>query len=307
MPQSIYQFTKKESALLALLKRIVRVQHFSKVNRRFAQEKGRPMAVYAHDHIGLCIYTDGFYERELLEAAFEFLRPALKDAEQACALDVGANIGNHAIFFAKYFKQIHAFEANPFTFQLLKFNAQFHDNIIPYDFGLGERTESLPMYEVPGNYGASSASHKTDNSDSGIAVKIRRLDDMQAQLSDVYLVKVDVEGMEYAVLKGGLKIVTKNRPIILFEQHSADFSGAKSGGGTKVMSLLKELGYRFCWLEDDIGRIKSGVLPAVVRLMRLFCGTQIRINIVTGDTVPKRRHSFIIAIPPALLGLLHPR
>ncbi len=52
----------------------------------------------------------GLYESEGLFALFKFLKPIIGDFQNASALDIGANIGNHSVYFANYFDKIYSFE-----------------------------------------------------------------------------------------------------------------------------------------------------------------------------------------------------
>lgn len=50
-------------------------------------------------------------------------------------IDIGANIGNHSIFFS-FFDSIISFEPNQFTYGILKLNLSNLDNAQAYNFGL---------------------------------------------------------------------------------------------------------------------------------------------------------------------------
>jgi len=57
----------------------------------------------------------------------------------------------------------------------------------------------------------------------------------------ISLIKIDVEGHELAALRGAKELIKKNKPIVLFEQLSSEFSN----GTSKVLEYLKELDYVF--------------------------------------------------------------
>src|SRR5260221_8795610 len=71
------------------------------------------------------IRDNDFYERDILD----YIRDNYPIHE--CILDVGANIGNHTVYFAKYldYKAIVAFEPIPDNFVLLKENIKDLDNV----------------------------------------------------------------------------------------------------------------------------------------------------------------------------------
>ena len=79
-------------------------------------------AIFAHDSIGRYINLFGGYEREELDILFDFLAPLDVEFKNSLALDIGANIGNHAMYFSDHFQRVIAFEPNDDVFYLLKFN-----------------------------------------------------------------------------------------------------------------------------------------------------------------------------------------
>ena len=56
----------------------------------------------------------------------------------------------------------------------------------------------------------------------------------------VDLIKIDVEGHEFRVLKGGENTIKKYSPIIIIEDNGSD---EKWGKETGAIDLLKEMGY----------------------------------------------------------------
>lgn len=64
---------------------------------------------------------------------------------------------------------------------------------------------------------------------SQITVRTAMLDDLIPENVPINLIKVDVEGAELQVFKGALKLIKKNKPIIIFEHGlgAADYYGTK--------------------------------------------------------------------------------
>ena len=61
------------------------------------------IAIFAHDYIGIQINQFGIYEKDELQTLFRFLEPLFEEFQNSEALDIGANIGNHSLYFQKYF------------------------------------------------------------------------------------------------------------------------------------------------------------------------------------------------------------
>jgi FkbM family methyltransferase len=74
-----------------------------------------------------------------------------------------------------------------------------------------------------------------------ITVNVSTLDTELADL-EPHVLKVDVEGAELAVLQGGRKLLSRARPIVIFE-HVADASALYGAAPEAPWELLTELGY----------------------------------------------------------------
>lgn len=87
------------------------------------------LACFAFDTISVSIHLDGQYERFDLELLAREVLLRLNSAHQA--LDIGANIGKHSVFFARFFKRVVSFEPHPRTFKLLDVNAELAEGVVP--------------------------------------------------------------------------------------------------------------------------------------------------------------------------------
>lgn len=76
--------------------------------------RGHRLQAFADDSITREIRDSGVYDQWTL-LAIEHL---LKNMNADTCLDVGANIGNHAVVIAQHCRQLHAFEPVPFIFEI---------------------------------------------------------------------------------------------------------------------------------------------------------------------------------------------
>lgn len=113
-------------------------------NRRRAVNAGQypNVACFAFDSITSEIILFGRFEGISLDLIFSRLLRFSSVFREAAAVDIGANIGNHALDLAQHFGRVYAIEANPKTFALLSFNAKYsgHLNIMPIQAALGDGT-----------------------------------------------------------------------------------------------------------------------------------------------------------------------
>jgi FkbM family methyltransferase len=167
-------------------------------------------------------------------------------------LDVGSNIGTHAIALASRFpgSEVVAFEPQPLAFSLLVANALAArtPNIYPRNLGCAE-TEGLvhvaPDYSVVDwNVGGFSLRPDQQSATVGaLPIALVALDDLKFRRR-VQFIKIDVEGMEESVLAGASKLIEQDRPIIYFEVLEMD----RLKGPRKA---LMDLGYELRWLKSE--------------------------------------------------------
>ncbi|CDZ26059.1 Methyltransferase FkbM family [Neorhizobium galegae bv. officinalis] len=197
--------------------------------RRFAKEsevfihctnRGYIFKLDPAQSIDEAIFVEGWFEGRFLE----FLRGRFEPG--AIALDVGANIGNHAIHLNRDFAEIHCFEPKPEVFRRLIDNIRSNrlDNIRLHQAALGDRDDTLMYREnIEGNPGARGFAE--DDRPSGhsriLRLPVFEADKLVRQLgiTRVDFIKIDVEGFALRVLKGLRATIAVNRPIVSLEFH----------------------------------------------------------------------------------------
>jgi FkbM family methyltransferase len=291
----IYPFVRFENTWKNLWKAKIE-RYLSRANSLFYQERGHKMAVYANDFISVKIFTEGVFERLQLETLMEFLNLVSENStKEMTVLDIGANIGNHSLFFSRQFNRVFSFEPHPFTYHLLTFNAQFASNIKTFNFGLGHADASLDLYENTINFGASSTVYQSDLQNQKVKIQVKRLDDCRQEFGSVDLMKIDVEGMEHSVLLGALDVIKDQKPIILLEQLVQEFPS--DGTETKSIQLLRDLDYRICWIEKQRRSFEWSFID-ISNLINIFKEKKVIYHLVMKDPVPRATYDMLIAIPP---------
>jgi len=174
------------------------------------------MVCFAHDAISRKIFIDGFFEKRELDVLKNFLKQKLRDFETC--LDIGANIGNHSLFFSNIFTQVVSFEPNDSTFKVLAINSNLANNIRAVNVGLGSKNATLDAFVDPLNIGGAAVS---DSSEANIQFKIVALDEYLKEnpTSSISFIKMDVEGYELEALKGASETLEKYQPILALELH----------------------------------------------------------------------------------------
>jgi FkbM family methyltransferase len=164
-------------------------------------------------------------------------------------LDVGANIGNHSVFFGTFCAEhVVAIEAHPRLHSILRRNLDANGlrdkaTVVPVAISDSSGTGAISLrQEHAGNVGASHVVPGVAVADGEEAVTLRRLDDLLDELIPslprvpITFLKIDVEGMEMSVLRSGERVLRDHRPQLFVELITDDALTAAS-------ALLTEFGY----------------------------------------------------------------
>lgn len=207
---------------------------------------GARMQLDLDDHIQYRTFMDGYFDLVPL-----LLAERLCDSTTAY-LDVGANIGSTAIPTAARGIPTIAIEAAPAILATLYANIALNPGLRITVLGVaaGDRDgDSVRIYPGPAaNTGTTSlfpqwASDRTAH--DGNEVRMFRLDTLLGWLhpGPVGFVKIDVEGAEALVLRGGRGLLSNQAPAVLFE-HRTDVA-SQAGMGVADVAALFPQGYAF--------------------------------------------------------------
>lgn len=137
-------------------------------------------------------------------------------------IDIGANIGNHTIYYSKIAKEVFSIEPIKKNYTLLKNNIDINNIKNTNLFNIGISSENKIMYFIDkniSNYGSCMLSNVFSN-DCEI-VNIQSLDyfidNNRININDISLIKIDVEGMAMDVLKGSHKTLTEGDMVLFVE------------------------------------------------------------------------------------------
>lgn len=241
----------------------------------------------------------GLHEAEELETFFDFIKKNFRVNYQSFALDVGANIGNHSVYLSEKFKHVLAFEPNTENHEICSINTRKKKNIVLHQFGLSDRNMVMPMSFDQRNPGAAHVRKNPLEADGCACFK--RLDDLGLD-GPISFIKIDVEGHEFQVLRGGEGVILRDQPIIVFEQHASDFDG----GGSRTIACLRSLGYRDFYTIQRVvrDRIKSPI-KLVRRLWSLWVHLRwlsegLVYSVTKMDSFERKFYNFIFAVPPGI-------
>ena len=122
------------------------------------------------------------------------------------ALDIGAHVGYTARIMGVRFKRVICFEPALDLIPFLRQNVPFAEI---HPFALGAEHSWGKLHRPKAANTGSGEVHP------GNEFEIRRLDD--CDVGQVDFIKIDVQGMELDVLKGGEKTIVRDKPLIFCE------------------------------------------------------------------------------------------
>ena len=202
---------------------------------------GKPVSLgfeNSQDHIAEVIRKTGtFYEAEMLaDARSRLFYPA-------CAVDVGAHVGNHTVYFARVLGvRTFAFEPYPETFRHLEANVAGNGLTglcTLRNVAVGAATSRARAEPASaGNSGMATVAL-----DPGGAVEVVALNEALQSEPRIDIIKIDVEGWELDVLRGSAEVLARHRPLLYVEIMEETFD--------TVREHLSAAGYQ-CWKRFNV-------------------------------------------------------
>ena len=218
----IRAFLVKEKSLVKIffifLKRVFKVD-FKKRIKTFWD---RDMMVYLADGDATSLYFFGI----LYGDEFNITKFLIKNLNfNDVFYDIGANYGFYTLLAQEFIKEgeIHSFEPNPKIFKLLKENSNLgkFKNTYINELALSDQNGEAEFYDLLDSRRHSGAGslikYERFKKYRVIKVKTIKLDDYVLNHKPPTIMKIDVEGAEPFVLKGGLNLIKNYTPLIIME------------------------------------------------------------------------------------------
>ena len=180
---------------------------------------------------GIILMTEDFFEKENLDKVSQYI------PENAVICDIGANIGNHSLFFIKHCQAAKVISLEPQK-RLAEIGERIRElnNITPIQWeiinkGCGRECGRMIMNKFNiGNMGASQMSHSAKGGFEVVSIDSLELD-------RVDFLKIDVERMAGYVIEGAHNTIKRHKPIMWIELYDQEMEHARP--------LLAELGYNY--------------------------------------------------------------
>jgi FkbM family methyltransferase len=182
----------------------------------------------------------------------DWLRARLR--EGMVALDVGANVGYHAITMARAVGlsgRVVAFEPDPFNYELLRCNLMINDirNVCTIRSAAGDYNGVTEFTLDDFNAGDHRSYRRANAPDSKvIRVPIVKVDDVLTYQA-VDLVLTDTQAFDHRVIKGMGDLIERCRPTMLVEYWTEGLTEL-GVDPSAVIEYYRSLGYEVSVLDD---------------------------------------------------------
>lgn len=207
--------------------------------------------------------------REMLQGSYDsFFWEIINcaDCESRTILDIGGHIGYHSLCFAKLCGTagaVHVFEPNAANIERMKLifaeNERLAAPIQVHRCALSDfqgttrfnLSDDVDNQTSSGGYLDGSSKPLPDEEYAranfrSVEVSVNTLDNFvrESNISDIHFMKIDVEGAESNVLRGGTETIAEHRPLILAEVHSITEM-------LNVSQILHALNYNIAVVDED--------------------------------------------------------
>jgi FkbM family methyltransferase len=198
--------------------------------------------------IGRSLREYGEWAQVELNFLFDFVEPG------STIIDIGAFIGTHTLAFSQIVGlkgTVYAFEPQLSAFQLLSSNVKQNaiSNVRLFNTALSDIIGSIslsdfnPAYKDNlGSFSLKTVTKSITDDNDKTTINLETLDKYEVEKCD--LIKIDVEGMEYKVLKGAEETIHHFHPLVFAECLSLD-------EGWKVILLMRDKGYK-AFLHNEL-------------------------------------------------------
>ena len=194
-------------------------------------------------------------------------------------LDVGMNVGMNTVEYATFAKRVVGFEPTPWVYKWATQNIQHNTNVVDttaprvlegvdkhltaqietHQIGLSDQAQkAVKFFSHPRNNGHNSIAYTKRFKDTTVVrqfeADISTIDGFA--YTDVDFIKIDTEGFELPVLRGGIKTIQQCRPVIQSEIVPAQCRRANYTALDIWDLLVTQLNYRV-YTVDGVERTRG--------------------------------------------------
>jgi FkbM family methyltransferase len=192
--------------------------------------------------IDACIYYEGQFEPETSALFHHAVKTGM------VVFDIGANVGAHGLSLARLVGEeghVYMFEPTEWAFNKLKKNLSLNPKLSHVTLektALSDQNSSKQQYAIRSQWHADGVASVMEEG----VIDYVTLDSYCAvhSIEQLDFIKLDVDGFETKILRGGVKTLVSLRPMLLIEM--SDYWQRQAGDSAEAMiEILDSIGYRY--------------------------------------------------------------
>jgi FkbM family methyltransferase len=169
-------------------------------------------------------------------------------------IDIGANIGDTVALILEVCDNIsfYCIEGDSNYLSYLKKNISHIPNINVIETFLSDNNN-----EINGDIIIKDGTARIINNNSENHVNFQTLDNLFSKNVFDYsakILKIDTDGFDMKIIRGGLKFIHEVKPIIFFE-YDREYLDANNDDGISTIEELNQIGYKYAMFYDNYGRL----------------------------------------------------
>ena len=214
-PENYFSFWESNEGQQELLKRL-KLNSKVKIKSKIIEFKlGNKIVKFNYDSKKQLNNTLGMIKEQFIEEQYGWL-----DVKEKEVIDIGANVGDSAIYFAlKGAKHVYAFEPYPYSYAIAMQNIKLNkmqDKITLLNEGCSSKDGKIKINAEYKNLGGTDLK----NFKNGTNINITTLSEIlkRFEIAEEAVLKIDCEGCEYGIL-----LETKNSDLRQFKQIQIEY------------------------------------------------------------------------------------
>jgi FkbM family methyltransferase len=185
-------------------------------------------------------------------------------------VDVGANLGIYTLHAAKGGANVYAYEPTPFIYNLLKENIELNgftgsNRVRTFNTAVGEK-DGETAFTVYKELNGHNTMFPTGADGEEITVPVVSLDSHLPAGISVDIVKIDVEGSEWLVLKGMQRIISENPDIKIFMEFATVHLERARFNPNDFLSDIRKMGFEIYVIDDFTGELTKKTDEEIIKI-----------------------------------------
>jgi FkbM family methyltransferase len=197
------------------------------------------------------------YEPHVTAAIERLVKPGM------VFVDIGANLGYLSLVAARVVGErgkVICFEPNQENCKLIYLSAKLNgfENIEIYPFALADENKAVIYDDMEGNGIISAFDSNLESTPLRSIVRALTLDSALRDEDSIDVLKMDIEGAEYMVMRGAAGVLKRHRPVILSEFSPPGLHNVSGVSGEEFLRLFVAARYDISVLGFDNEVIECG-------------------------------------------------